>query len=309
MKVLKFTNDLSQKIVSGEKRSTWRLFDDKDLKIGDDLILVNSETGEQFGFAKITSLIEKTIGELTNEDMHGKYSSKDEMYASLGKYYENIDDDTTVKLIGFDFQSKPKKLVLFDFDGVLVNTADLCYKIHQDANSGLTKERYKELTSYSWEEVIEKLRVEEGYKRPPDFDTHYENGLITLSIHDILLGTISVLTQKYILAIVSSSMSSSIRTFLEKEKAAAYFKDVLGSDVHISKVKKIKMILEREGVAPVNVVFITDTLGDIRDATECGVKTIAVTWGFQERETLQKGNPAAILDNPAELLETIEKLL
>lgn len=54
MKTLKFTSHLSEKILKGDKTSTWRLFDDKDLKEEDELIFINKETNEEFGTAKIT---------------------------------------------------------------------------------------------------------------------------------------------------------------------------------------------------------------------------------------------------------------
>ncbi|OYV63676.1 MAG: hypothetical protein B7X03_00755 [Parcubacteria group bacterium 21-58-10] len=71
MKTLKFAPHLVEKIISGEKTITWRLFDDKDLQEGDDLIFVNKETGEQFGTATITSLKIKTLGTLEADDWMG----------------------------------------------------------------------------------------------------------------------------------------------------------------------------------------------------------------------------------------------
>lgn len=53
MKTLKFDQSLVPLVLSGEKNSTWRLFDDKDLITGDDLILMNKQTGEEFAKAKI----------------------------------------------------------------------------------------------------------------------------------------------------------------------------------------------------------------------------------------------------------------
>ena len=53
MKVIKFKNSLVSSVLSGEKDSTWRLFDDKDLKEGDELSLVNKDTMEEFGKAVI----------------------------------------------------------------------------------------------------------------------------------------------------------------------------------------------------------------------------------------------------------------
>ncbi len=107
MKTLKFTTQLVDKILSGEKTSTWRLFDDKDLTVGDKLIFINKETLEDFGEAIITSLKLKTLGTLTNDDWvgHEKFSSEEEMYKSYKKYYgDTVNKDSEVKIITFDFK-------------------------------------------------------------------------------------------------------------------------------------------------------------------------------------------------------------
>lgn len=49
MKTLKFTLQLCEQILAGTKTSTWRLFDDKDLAVGNELQFVNKETGICFG--------------------------------------------------------------------------------------------------------------------------------------------------------------------------------------------------------------------------------------------------------------------
>lgn len=84
MKTLKFTPELTQKILAGEKTSTWRLFDDKNLQIGDRLIFINKRTGDEFGEAVIKTLKVKTLGTLTDEDWigHEKFDSEEEMYAA-----------------------------------------------------------------------------------------------------------------------------------------------------------------------------------------------------------------------------------
>ena len=71
MKTLKFTQDLAQQILTGEKTSTWRLFDDKDLQEGDELVFLNKETNETFGTAIVTSLHRKTLGSLEEADWIG----------------------------------------------------------------------------------------------------------------------------------------------------------------------------------------------------------------------------------------------
>jgi hypothetical protein len=40
--------NLVPKVLTGEKTSTWRLFDDKNLTAGDDFLMINKKTGEKF---------------------------------------------------------------------------------------------------------------------------------------------------------------------------------------------------------------------------------------------------------------------
>ena len=44
MKTLKFKKVLSELILKGEKNTTWRLFDDKDLVAGDDITFLVKES-------------------------------------------------------------------------------------------------------------------------------------------------------------------------------------------------------------------------------------------------------------------------
>ena len=107
MKTLKFESKLVDKILSGQKTSTWRLFDDKDLAIGDELEFINKETLETFGYAKITSLYTKTLGTLTDEDWigHNKYPSEEEMYERYRKYYgDRVSKNSEIKILTFTFK-------------------------------------------------------------------------------------------------------------------------------------------------------------------------------------------------------------
>lgn len=67
------------------------------------------------------------------------------------------------------------------------------------------------------------------------------------------------------------------------------------------------MALTQFGVSENESLFITDTLGDMREAANAGLKSIGVSWGFQRRETLLKGDPHAIVDTPEELFSVLTK--
>ena len=59
MKSLKFSPSLIPIILSGEKTSTWRLFDDKNLSTGDTLEFTNKETGAPFAHAIIVNVAQR----------------------------------------------------------------------------------------------------------------------------------------------------------------------------------------------------------------------------------------------------------
>jgi len=104
MKTLKFAANLVPLVLSGEKTVTWRLFDDKDLQEGDELELVNRETGEVFARARITSVRVKKLGETTEVDGEGheKYESQEQMLQMMRRYYvEPVTLETEVKIIKF----------------------------------------------------------------------------------------------------------------------------------------------------------------------------------------------------------------
>lgn len=198
-----------------------------------------------------------------------------------------------------------KKLVIFDFDGVLVNTIDLAFYIQKKHNPDITKEYFHSFNNGNFFENYNKAIEEGKVKDIPDWEEHYLKGLLELNSHDVIQKLVLDLASQYNLAIVSSTTSPHISKFLEQEKIRSCFSEILGTDVHQSKVVKIKKLLEDYKISPEDTVFVTDTLGDMREGNECGVKSIGVTWGAHDRETLEKGEPVAIVDDVLGLEEAI----
>ncbi len=115
MKSLKFEHKVAQKIISGEKTSTWRLFDDKDLTVGDEIRLIDKvhparpETWTSIGTARINTVIQKRLGDVGPEDYEGheRFSSNHEMIQTYKKYYgSDVDRNTVVKIIRFTSNNK-----------------------------------------------------------------------------------------------------------------------------------------------------------------------------------------------------------
>lgn len=98
IKTLKFRPFFIEFILTRDKFVTARLFDDKNLSVGDAVDLLNSETGEKFGNGKIVN-----IRELSFEEMVKGAVDIEGMYAQYKDYYRrDITPTDTVKYIYFE---------------------------------------------------------------------------------------------------------------------------------------------------------------------------------------------------------------
>lgn len=113
MKTLKLDHISAGLVRNGQKTSTWRINDDKDLSVNDQVELIdkvdskNRASWEIFGVATIDEVISKRMGQLSQADEIGYegYESKEAMYkAYRGWYGKDVGPDTPVKIIRFSFQ-------------------------------------------------------------------------------------------------------------------------------------------------------------------------------------------------------------
>ncbi len=112
MKTLKFEHDFAQMVLRGEKTSTWRLYDDKDLSVDDTVKIidkVNPESPDSWrviGQGRINEVVEKRLGDITDDDMRGheRFTNRDEMLQTYKGYYgDRVTLETPVKIINFTF--------------------------------------------------------------------------------------------------------------------------------------------------------------------------------------------------------------
>lgn len=104
MKVVKFRKHFIPEILSGNKNTTWRLFDDKNLSVGDEVELVEKESLSKFGEAKIVNVVNKNIEELQPQELleHG-YENVNRMIEGHKLYYgDKVSLKTQVKIIQFE---------------------------------------------------------------------------------------------------------------------------------------------------------------------------------------------------------------
>ena len=112
MKKLKMDHQLAQAVVRGEKTSTWRVFDDKDLTVNDEVALIDKVEADRpatwrvVGTLHIRKVVQKHFSEIRDEDYvgHGGYGSQQAMLDHFREYYgDRVTLDTPVKIVHFDF--------------------------------------------------------------------------------------------------------------------------------------------------------------------------------------------------------------
>jgi len=202
-----------------------------------------------------------------------------------------------------------KKLVIFDFDGVLANTVDFCFAIHKKDNPNFTLEKLQQICTGNFVDNMNYEKDNKNHKIPTGFYEKYEKEISKININEILLKMILELEKDYILTIVSSTTTIYINNFLVKENIRNCFSDILGADVHSNKTFKINSLLKKYNIESNDAVLITDSLGDILEGNICGVKSIGVTWGIHPKKTLEKGHPIAIIDDPRDLFDSIKNVV
>lgn len=103
------------------------------------------------------------------------------------------------------------------------------------------------------------------------------------------------------LFIVSTNTKSNIKKFLKTQKLHKYFTTVYGSVRPHEKADVIRKICEQQGVSPKRVFLVGDENRDVMAGRSAGVKTIAVTWGYNSVAQLLEEDPTRLCNSPTEL--------
>ncbi|MBW2557251.1 MAG: HAD family hydrolase [Deltaproteobacteria bacterium] len=201
-----------------------------------------------------------------------------------------------------------KNLFIFDFDGVIADSL-LLYE-------ELVKTQLKKIGSPVITTRSDFLDLFDGNfyasLRALGVDMEAFNNAIMAAAPEIdygrilpfdgVLPVINTLTKDNTLLVISSNVSSVIRTFLSRYEFDGIFDDVLGADFMLSKTKKIDHAVERCQALPDRTYYVGDTVGDIREGQAAGIRTVAATWGWHPKRRFEGVGADYIIDSPEGLL-------
>lgn len=203
-----------------------------------------------------------------------------------------------------------KKYILFDFDGVIIDSFHSSFGINKKIRPGVQEQQYRDFFNGNIYEAVTKPDEEKMQNDSVrQFFHHYELACDNLSYFKGMPEVIKELSSDYTLIIISSTVGSIIEYFLCCHNLRNYFVSIMGPEVEYNKTKKIEMVFEKFKTTAKHCLFITDTLGDIKEARKVKVDSLAVAWGYHSVATLELGNPLAIADQPSDLPKLVRTFL
>jgi HAD superfamily hydrolase (TIGR01509 family) len=207
-----------------------------------------------------------------------------------------------------------RKMIIFDLDGVLLDSVAVTEQYLMDRYEGMTKELQKEILCGNFHEELKNITLPKKIKTEEEAEArkalHTENKLKSL----LYEGAKELLTELhkegYIIALNTSAYIKNSVPMLELAGVASLFDFFGTAEISKSKVEKFKIMQEKYGLGTTEALFVTDTLGDIREADEAKIPTVAVTWGAHDRSYFireEHKNVIGIADTFMELKEIINR--
>ncbi len=193
------------------------------------------------------------------------------------------------------------KAIIFDFDWVIADTYDLSYSLSLEADPSITKKDFEDHHNGNvWSEP--KIRFTQD-----SAETFFRNQKNLLQAENLFpIGNLlEEISKEYQVFIVSSGREENIKHLLSFSDFTKYFTSILWLETHKSKVEKFKMIFDEYKINSFECLFITDTIGDIKEWNHLWIKTIAVTWGYHKKNLLLSEGPYKVVDTIDELREVI----
>ncbi len=206
-----------------------------------------------------------------------------------------------------------KKTIIFDFDGTIADTletiAALYNAVADDFNckpvSFEDKEKFRSMRSQDFlaecdisiiklPVIAIKLKKElrKEIKNIKPFDG------IVKALEDIKKAGFSV-------GVMSSNSVKNINAFLKQNNFPQVFDFIHSGKNIFGKDKVILRLLKKHKIKRNSVIYVGDETRDVDALKRIKIPIIAVSWGFNSREILEKQNPDVIVDSPNLLLDSV----
>ncbi|MEE4263242.1 MAG: HAD hydrolase-like protein [Desulfobacteraceae bacterium] len=206
-----------------------------------------------------------------------------------------------------------KYLIIFDYDGVIVDSLDTNLKIAALACQKIgypvhpSQADIEQLENIAFDDIGRQIGVPEN-KIPKFteivFDLLAQN-TISPPIFPGIKTAIQKLRKKSHLAVITTNIKIAVNQVLERGGLSQYIDLVMGAEQNGSKSEKICQAMAAFDVSSNFTYMIGDAVSDIRQAHKAGVNSIAVNWGYHPREKLLQASPGHMVNTPEDIMAIV----
>jgi HAD superfamily hydrolase (TIGR01509 family) len=197
--------------------------------------------------------------------------------------------------------------LIFDFDGTICDSLSIVEKI--------LKKSFPELNDPPFSTAhVREIGTKELIKRSK-LPKHKIPSLLTVGRREMskyipklksfphLKTVLKTLSKNHSLSILTTNSVENVQSFLYKNKLDKFFKFIHSELAFLGKHRKLKKVISKYHLDPQQTLYIGDETRDIEAAKKAGIKSVAVTWGYEARKLLKHSNPNVIVSNPRQLLD------
>ncbi|PIY60215.1 hypothetical protein COY95_02940 [Candidatus Woesearchaeota archaeon CG_4_10_14_0_8_um_filter_47_5] len=217
-----------------------------------------------------------------------------------------------------DIKIKNIHLIIFDLDGVLIDSAPAIVQTMNHALAGygylpLDERTILPFVGTPLDRIFRALVPGASEERVSELMHSFREHYLKVGVmHTIFLPGADELIPKLAsakkLAVATNKDGRAARQLFAHYNMDSYFDLILGcTDVGYSKPhpEMINAILRRLEVRPENAAMVGDTIFDIEAGKAAHTRTIGITTGTHSREELAAAHPTLIIDSLGELLEMV----
>ena len=214
-------------------------------------------------------------------------------------------------------QKQPSRLVLFDFDGTLCDSAEQIVNAVKKAGQdvGLTNikdEQTRQYIGQGLHHLALKLSNNNNEKANEFFDAYRHNFKVTTNSGDSYLSPLfegaqeavtSLVKDGWLTGIITNKGRNGLNYLMQKHGIVHLFDLTFTVDEKQPKPSK-EMVIDAMydcGVQPGNTVLVGDTIYDAQCAANAGIPFVGVSWGYNSAEMLMQHGARRIINNFSQL--------